>query len=99
MRHDKPRLPVIRLLNDLADRRAILALLGADTEAMDADSIGYAGRRIPPARPHVDTAPPPKSWVDGAWTNATEDTARGEFDGDLQGLQVRSMRPDHRFRE
>jgi hypothetical protein len=64
----KPALSVVRLLNDIADRRAILALLGANPGDIDADSIGYARHRIPPARPNADGGHRPDGdWFDGVW--------------------------------
>ena len=73
MRREKPATALVRLLNDLADRRAIMLLLGATEAQIGVDLMAYAERRIAPARPTSAAAPRDKRWVDGLWVDNTSD--------------------------
>jgi hypothetical protein len=68
MYRDKPRLPVIRLLNDLADKAAILRLLGHSEGFIDAKLMAVAERRIAPARPREPEPEREWDWREGRWT-------------------------------
>lgn len=72
MLHDKPRLPLIRLLNDLADVYTALRLAGCPADQAERVTRAVAADRLTTARMSPPRTEPEADWIDGRWIRSSD---------------------------